>query len=322
MPDSFLPAELDYPTYWQQWHQNPQAPWQPVIQTIAARHELPKLGWERSPRGRNVVFLLPGQAVLKITPPIWASENVRERAALAILAGQLPAATPRILAEGELDGWPYLLTSFIPGQMLTRLWPQLSRPDQIRLAHQHGALMRALHNIPTQSATLAIDWPGRLARQRAEAAAAMSHAGVASSLIADLDRFLDQTAPLHRPDEPDVLLQGDLSHVNLLVTQIEGQYQISGQVDFGDTTVGQAAHEFISPLVHDHQGDREVLQAFFQGYELPAEKWSQAWQNHLMARIAIYYAAYLPHYLAAVPQQTPRQRWEELAMEFCHLSEL
>ena len=87
------------------------------------------------------------------------------------------------------------------------------------------------------------------------------------------------------------------------------------------TTLGQAAHEFISPLVHDYQGDRDALQAFFQGYGLPPEKWSHAWQNHLMARIAIYYAAYLPHYLAAVPQLTPRQRWEELAMEFCQLSE-
>ena len=322
MPNTLLPTHPDYATYWQQWHQNPQAPWQPVIQAITTQHGLPGRGWERSPRGRNVVFLLPDQAVLKITPPIWARENVRERTALTVLAGKLPATTPQILAEGEIAGWPYLLTSFVPGQMLPQVWPQLAQPNRLRLAKQHGALMRALHNVPSPPTTLAIDWPGRLARQRTEAAAAMQHAGVDPLLIADLDRFLDKTAPLHRPDEPDVLLQGDLSHVNLLVTQIDGQYQISGQVDFGDTTLGQAAHEFISPLVHDYQGDREALRALFQGYGLPAAHWSQGWQNQLMARIAIYYAAYLPRYLAAVPQHTPRQRWEELALEFCHLSEL
>lgn len=321
MAKTILPANPDYATYWQQWHQNPAAPWQPAIQAIATRHDLPADGWERSPRGRNVVFLLPGQAVLKITPPIWAMDNVRERTALGVLAEQLPTATPRILAGGELDGWPYLLTSFIPGDMLSRLWPQLGREDQLRLASQHGAMVRALHEVPARPAALRFDWPGRLAEQQAEAAEEMRNAGVAPALIADLGRFLDTTAPLHRPDEPDVLLQGDLSHVNLLATQVHGQYQITGQVDFGDTTLGQAAHEFISPLVHDYQGDRDALQAFFQGYGLPPEKWSQAWQNHLMARIAIYYAAYLPHYLAAVPQLTPRQHWEELAMEFCQLSE-
>ena len=322
MDNPFLPFELDYPTYWQQWHQNPEAPWQPAIRVIAARHGLPDNGWERSPRGRNVVFLLPEQAVLKITPPIWHRENRREHTALGVLAGRLPVTTPQVLAAGDLDGWPYLLTSFIPGEMLTRIWSQLPRTDQLRLAHQHGELMRALHAISDQPEALAFDWSLRLAEQAAEATASMQAAGVSQPLVADLARFLAKTAPLHRPDEPDVLLQGDLSHVNLLVTQVEGRYQISGQVDFGDTTLGQAAHEFISPLVHDYQGDREALQAFYQGYGLPAAKWSQVWQEQLMARIAIYYAAYLPHYLAAVPQQTPRQRWEELALEFCQLSAL
>lgn len=61
---------------------------------------------------------------------------------------------------------------------MTLLWPQLAREDQLRLAGQHGAMVRAVHEVSARPAKLRFDWPGRLAEQQTEAAAAIPGAGV------------------------------------------------------------------------------------------------------------------------------------------------
>ena len=319
MAQRIVPHEFDDEYYWQSLHRQPLDFWQPYINEIVSRHQFPTGGWQRSPKGRNIVFLLPEQAVLKVGPPNWTDEMARELEALRILAGKLPVATPEVYAAGEYDGWGYFIMSYIPGRMLADYWLSVSPNVRAALAHQHGQLGAALHALPANSTLLAIDWPARLQHQADKAVERMRKAGVDEALIADLPRFLAKVGVLHRPDRPDVLLTGDLSHINLMVTEVKGKPTITGLVDLGDTTIGQAAHEFISPLVHQYHGERQALHAFYRGYGFTKNEWSAAWQEHLMARIAIYYAAFLPHYFASLTPSTARARWEDWAIEFCQI---
>jgi hygromycin-B 7''-O-kinase len=58
---------------------------------------------------------------------------------LAAVAGQLPAATPRVHAVGEHDGWGYVPMSRLPGVPLDPFWNQVSAHDRDRLAGQVAA---------------------------------------------------------------------------------------------------------------------------------------------------------------------------------------
>src|SRR5436190_23457539 len=91
--------------------------WLPAVQVVAERHRL--TGELRRPdNGSNVVFHVGEACVVNLFAPIFAGEHRTERALLAHVAGRLPVATPEILADGELEGWPYLVLSRIAGAPL------------------------------------------------------------------------------------------------------------------------------------------------------------------------------------------------------------
>src|ERR1043166_2357909 len=87
--------------------------WLPVAPDIALAHALPAPSHAFA-RGTNLVVALGDALILKVYPPQLAHQFVSERAALAQLAGQLSIAIPQIVAEGERDGWPYLVMTRLP----------------------------------------------------------------------------------------------------------------------------------------------------------------------------------------------------------------
>lgn len=315
-----LARPLDRQHYWQTVYRQPLADWLPVIEHICQRHQLAAPGWERFALGRNIVF---GNAtlVLKLSQPDWAFEIPREADALQFVYGRLPVATPELIATGELDGWAYLIQRRLPGDLLRVRRADLPHRVQVALAEQQGALMAALHQLPVDRApaTLAFDWGAMLTEQQAECEQEMRTADVPSALLADLAAYLAQAEALLAADDPAVILHGDLDAINLLVEERNGQWQITGLVDWGDVKLGPLAHDFISPGIHSYRGQRELLQAWYAGYGLRAEQRTVAFMHNIMARSLLYYAGEFAHYLQSVPGAEGCQSWTEVADCFWHL---
>ena len=64
----------------------------------------------------------------------------------------------------------------------------------------------------------------------AECVVEMQRAGVADVLVQQIESYLE-AAPWD--SEPPVLLHGDLTHLNMLVTERAGSWRISGLIDWG-----------------------------------------------------------------------------------------
>ena len=314
-----LPRKVGYPDF-RELHRQPLTPWLPALETIRLRHALPPGDWRRAPQGRNAVFVLASSHVVKLVPPFWREQADREEAALRLVAGRLPVRTPTTVASGELDGWRYLVLAYLEGRVLGWNWEALTPDERVAIADQSGVLAARLHGLelPDDSATaLRFDWPALLTRQRDAAAGDFAEGGLAAALIDTFPDYLDAAGDLAAA--PHVLLQGDLSAVNLIVEGTGTAMTVTGLLDFGDAKLGPFEHEFISPVMHFFCGETAVLEAFYRGYGLTARDRSARLEQRLMARSALYYAELLEDYRLRLPEP-PEPTWPRLAHGFWRMS--
>ena len=319
---SLLPEDVDDAQYWRDFHSAPLSFWEPALTHVAALHGRASSSWKRASLGRNVVFLSTS-TVIKFGPPFWAGNMAREAAALRFVEARLPVATPPVVAEGTLDGWEYLLQGRLPGVNLWERWGRLGSEERAGLAYQHGKVMATLHALPADAAPdiLQFDWKSMLAAQRSACAAEMTASGVHASLLAQADSYLAAAEPSLADVSKDVLLHGDLTHLNLLVEQQSGRWQLTGLIDWGDVKVGPSAHEFISPGMHMYRGDRQALHRWYDGYGLSVGETMAPLERAVMARAMLYYAEGFGESIARVLGASTCADWDCVAHAFWHLSE-
>lgn len=313
-----LPYPADEPAFWQTMHGQPVAFWQGALDTIRERHGLPVGNWKRASAGKNLVFLLD-HVVVKLCPPFWLEDITSEAKTARLLHGRLPVATPELLAEGELDGWYYLMLSRMPGELLRRAWKDFNAAQKAAFARQQGALMAALHALPTVDFPhLAFNWTDMLDWQIDHCYSGLQQAGVPQVLLDDLAGFLEATMPVIRAENEKVVLHGDLDAVNLLFEFRAGEPVLSALIDFGDAKIGSWTHELISPAVHTFLGDAASLRAWYEGYGFTPDRRTATLQAAIMARIVLYYAPEMLRYLPNVPGALACQRWQDVAECFLH----
>lgn len=310
-----LPSGVGYHDF-RELHRRDLSFWLAPLERIRRREGVQATEWRRAPLGRNVVFFLGDDLVVKIVPPFWSDQAEREAQALTLVAGRLRVRTPQLLGSGEIDGWRYLLLSRLEGRLLDWNWSSLAASERRSLARQSGELARALHDLepPAEAAAaLRFEWAALLAKQREAAPTDFADGGLGRHLIDGFPRFLAGAGDLAAA--PHVLLHGDLSPINLVVEGVGAEITITGLLDFGDSRLGPFEHEFISPVMHFHAGEAEVLAAFYAGYGLDFSRRSAALETRLMARAALAYAELLENYRQRLPG-APGTSWRELARGF------
>lgn len=249
-----LPRDID-PRAFDEWHDD-LSRWPPEIAEIARAHG----GEEIEPIGVGTVFVarMPPRRILKVYPPFLADHHAYETAVLPLLHGALAVPTPRLLALGERDGWPYLVMSELRGTMLADVWPTLEEAQRLALLREIGRLCTQVHARPLGPlAPLAAQWPAFIATQRDRCEARQRRTGLPEHLIAALPGFLD--GPI--PEGPPALLTGEYTPWNLMV---QGG-QLCGMFDFGDGLVGPRAYDWLGPLCFYAAGHARRVAALFEG---------------------------------------------------------
>ena len=99
--------------------------WLPIVSDIANGLSLPHQSMEVFSTGTNLVVGLDEKLVLKIYPPFLRRQHFVERATLPLLNGRTGVSVPELIADGERDGWPFLVMSRLPGQLGANVWPTL-----------------------------------------------------------------------------------------------------------------------------------------------------------------------------------------------------
>ncbi|MEM8882663.1 MAG: aminoglycoside 3'-phosphotransferase/choline kinase family protein [Planctomycetota bacterium] len=233
----------------------------PANKAAALGRLVDHLGWRdeaRVPARGSAVVGVGHDEVLKLMVPIDAELSASEAACLAALDGALPVPTPKLLDRGELDGWPWIRMSRLPGEELVEVWPDLDAPSRIRLAEQLGRCLRALHELPAPDELPRVDWTCWVEARLGRLEAQQRSRGCPEELLHGLDEFVagsDIGAGRETWLHTEVMLE------HLLVRRTDEGWELSGLIDFEPSWVGPQDYEFASVGLFVSRGDASVLGA-------------------------------------------------------------
>jgi hygromycin-B 7''-O-kinase len=312
------PTRTDY----QRLRHEPVAFWQAAITAIAHRHGLTFRALTRFPDGEAAVFASDSGWVVKVVPPFWSDMVTREVALLRSLPEEHRLPVPRLLGHGVLDTWHYLVLSRVAGGALHRIWPEITREDQERLAGEFGAMLRALHDAPLPEA------PERLARLpewgvwvRNAVAAWPERWGlerVPAPLRVDGPHFLASVGLGATEATPVRLcrLHGDLAPENAHVARIADAWRCTGMIDFGNAMLGDPVFDYTAPAVLLAPGDGGIIRRFLEGAGVGTPPMGRDLRRRLMAYTLIHPRADLGDCLDLIPAARDVHAWDEVAALF------
>ncbi len=269
--------------------------------TLMQRHGLDSsLPVRRYDSGSLPVYALGEAQVLKLFPPPDAEHAGIEARVLSFIDARLPVPTPQLHAQGELDGWHYLLMSQLRGVRLVDVWSQLGVPQRQRLAVELGEAIGVLHGLDSMPLhDLPPAWPGFIAAQRASAVERQRLRGLPEAWLEQIEPFLGRWASA--PSGERVLLHTEVMREHLLVEASDDGWHISGLFDFEPAMCGERLYEFASVGLFVTCGDGPLLRRLLQAYGHADSQLNEALQYRLMAQALLHRYSNLPWYLERLP---------------------
>jgi hygromycin-B 7''-O-kinase len=282
-----------------------EAQLRPGVEAILASHHL---GGEvvRFADGSLPVYAIGDTHVLKLFPPVYASERETEASVLSAVAGKLPIPTPSMEGMGDHAGWSYLLMSRLHGESLATVWPRLGEPDRERLLAELGHALAALHAIrhPVLDTLPPPDWAAFVAEQRASAVERQRAKGLDAAWLAQIPAFLE-AVPLVMPAQR-VLLHTEVMREHLLVREGDRGWELSGLFDFEPAMCGAPEYELASVGVFVSCGDHRLLRTLLRAYGYRDDGLDEAFSRRLLAYAILHRYSNLRWYLERLPPlETP-----------------
>ena len=257
--------------------------WLPAMRVICQRHGLDAARLELAPPGTHVVFGV-GERYIKLFAPPWREDALPERLSLAKLSGRPDLPVPQLVAEGEIEGWPYVVLTTVAGVPLSQVWDEIEPPGLVRIAARCGELMGALHATPVDGLEpLAVDWPAFIEEQTRDCAAYYARSGLSERWKRSITAFLDDLPPLFEPGFRPVLLNADITDEHILVRRRGGQWQVTGLIDFGDARLGHPCYDFVAVGCSVTWGSPDALRAMLLAYGYPETRLDATLSRRLMA---------------------------------------
>ncbi|UPK36191.1 aminoglycoside 3'-phosphotransferase/choline kinase family protein [Bradyrhizobium sp. 186] len=312
VPTRELPAFADAESF-RAWRSDP-ARWLPIAIDIARSHGLDGGSPHAFATGTNLVVGLNDGLILKIFPPLLRAQFVSERGSLRQLAGRLHLPIPEIVAEGERDGWPYLVITRLAGTLGSEVWPQLAEDQKERLLRQIGETIAAVQCAPLGPlASIEPRWDEFMRGQMAGCRARHARLGLAPKFLAGLDDLLRDAAELIPVNAPPVILVGEYIPQNFLLACRDRDWSLAGLFDFGDVLTGWRDYDLLGPSAFMAAGRpgrvRSLLEGF--GYSRP----DYALKRRLMALMLLHRASDLNSHICI-------EGWQDKANDLVELQEL
>ena len=189
----------------------------------------------------------------------WAATWANERTVQERLALDSRIRAPRLLGSGELlpgdvEPLPYLVLSRIPGQSWCDV--PLSSANRLDLAGELGEQLRLIHALPHQELPTIDTW-------------LIGTAGDAARSGGFPREFADQVDPWLEtvPVSPPAFVHSDIFVRHPFVQ--DGQ--LTGIIDWGDAMSADPHVELGKIHLDVFEGDKQLLQAFLDGYGWPVD---------------------------------------------------
>jgi hygromycin-B 7''-O-kinase len=293
---SSLPTFSDHEAY-RAWRADPSR-WLPVAMEIARSHGIASTSLQVFATGTNLVVGLGGELILKIFPPMLRAQFVSEHGSLAQLRGRVKIPIPEIVAEGERDGWLYLIITRLPGALGADVWVSLPEADKERVLAEIGATIADVQRVPP-GPLLAIEprWDLFMRRQMEGCRARHERLGLAAKFLDGLDDLLCDGAELIPMHEPPVILTGEYIPENFLLTQRDGRWHLCGLIDFGDVLTGWRDYDLLGPSAFMAAGRPRRVLSLLEGFGYARSDINFTLKRRLMALMLLHRASDLNRHI-------------------------
>jgi hygromycin-B 7''-O-kinase len=308
-----LPAVTDYDSY-RDWRAaaNPLM----IARDIARSHrlgcDLPHL----FATGTNIVVALDERLILKLFPPMLRAQFASERLSLSHLCGRLSLPIPEIVAEGERDGWPYLVITRLSGVLGSEAWPLVPETQKETVLGEIGAAIAEVQRVPP-AGLLDIEpgWNAFMRGQIAGCRARHERLGLAAKFLDGLDDLLRDAAALIPADAPPVILTGEYIPENFLLAGAGGEWRLTGLIDFGDVMTGFRDYDLLGPSAFMAAGRPRRVERLFEGFGYSRRDMGFALKRRLMALMLLHRASDPIRHICI-------ENWQDKAGDLVQLQEL
>jgi hygromycin-B 7''-O-kinase len=283
---------------------------------IARSHGLPHGDPHLFATGTNLVVALDGGLILKIFPPMLRHQFRSERISLTELRRRVSVPIPEIVLEGERDQWPYLVITRLHGVIGTQAWPILQEDQKERILGQIGETIADVQRVPVGACSrLEPRWDEFIPSQIKGCRARHERLGLPRKFLNRLDDFLSDAAELIPRDAPPVILTGEFTPENFLLSCQGDQWRLSGLIDFGDVMTGWGEYDLLGPSAFLAAGMPRRVRSLFEGFGyLPADM-DYALKRRLMALALL-------HRFSDLNRQICIAGWQQKADDLAQLQDL
>lgn len=284
--------------------------WLQIGKEICLLHRINPGAIRRSEHGESVVLLIDNRYILKIFKP---SKNgyAREKAALEFVSGRTSLPIPQIVAAGDFEGFKYLITSQINGELMTRQrWLQLDRRTQLGLIEQLAVGLKQMHSLKADWKDF--DWPA-FVRHKADTSLELQRSeGGNPEWLESLPRFIDENLALLPVVSRPSFMHGDVHFGNIRVSRKNGRLRINGLFDFADSLKGFHEYEFIAVGVLMIQGQGDLQREFFRMYGYKDSEIDETLRRRMMLLTIFYEWSSLRRYAERLRPEAVTYTLEEL----------
>jgi hygromycin-B 7''-O-kinase len=309
-----LPAFVDYESY-KPWRADTSR-WLSVALDIVRGHGLACTEPHVFTTGTNLVVAPDARSILKIFPPMLRSQFISERGTLAQLRGRLSLPIPEIVAEGERDGWPYLVITRLDGVVGSKVWPSLPEDQKERVLAEIGATIAEVQCVPSGAlGEIEPRWDRFMRRQMAGCRARHERLGLKRKFLDGLDDLLREAAELIPFDPLPVILTGEYIPENFLLAENSGQWRLAGLFDFGDVKTGWGEYDLLGPSAFMAAGRPRRVRSLFEGFGYSRDDVNFALKRRLMALMLLHHASDPIRHICI-------EDWQERADNLVQLQEL
>ncbi|MGH7782892.1 MAG: phosphotransferase family protein [Candidatus Binatia bacterium] len=284
--------------------------WFDVACTILQRHQIEYAKVTRAEHGENIVFLVDERFILKIYTPQKNGFH-RERAGLEFAAGKIGVPIPKIIEEGDIEGYYYLVLTQFRGDLMTRKdWLRLEKREQVVLIAQLANGLKELHS--HDPGDFDFDWREFFRIQVESAVDKQTAEGGNPEWVMSMPAYFEKYLPLIPDRTADSFQHGDVHFGNLRVANKKGVWHFCGMFDFADSIKGFHEYEFVAIGVLMIQGQGELQREFFRAYGYKDSDIDETLRRRMMMLTMLYEYSSLRRYAERLRPEAVNYTLDEL----------
>jgi aminoglycoside phosphotransferase len=258
--------------------------WTEAAQAVCRKNNILFNKLERNEQGESVVFMVDDKFVVKIYVP---TKNLLDREKNALELARTSLKTPEVKAFGEIEGYKYLVTTQLTGDLMTReIWLKLPKNEQVSILSELAKGLKELHASDTKGVNF--DWHKFIARQAETCFERQKICQVNDRVLAQIPLYLEENLRLLPNDFETVFLHGDVHFGNLRLLKTDEKWEISGLFDFGDSLKGFREYDFLAVGLLMIQGQGDLQREFFRAYGYAENEINDELRKRLMLLTMFY----------------------------------